>query len=303
MDLTLVVMAAGMGSRFGGLKQLEPVDDDGNFLLDYSVYDALRAGFSKVVFVIKDELLDDFKKTVGKRLEGQIKVEYAFQKLEEIPYDDLSIIKERTKPWGTSQAIYCTKDLVSDNFAVINADDFYGFDAYYQIVEFFKNNDNNYEYVSIPYKYSKTASDCGSVKRGVCEINNGEISKITECSIEVIDGKIVASPLNGSKSFEMNADDLVSMNIFGFKHDFYELLKEHLESFFKQNREIILKSEALLPDCLENNLENGKIKIYCRPSNSEWIGMTYKEDLPLVKKRILKLKEEGKYPNHLWKGE
>ena len=139
-DLTLVVMAAGMGSRFGGLKQLQPVDDDGNFLLDYSVYDAIKAGFNKVVFVIKEELLDDFKNTIGKRIEGKIIVDYAFQRLEDNFAQDKSIIKERVKPWGTASAIYCTKDLVPGNFAVINADDFYGFDAYKQVANFFENN-------------------------------------------------------------------------------------------------------------------------------------------------------------------
>ena len=151
-DITLVVMAAGMGSRFGGLKQIEPIDDDGNFLLDYSVYDAMKAGFNKVVFVIKEELLDDFKKTVGKRLEGHIDVFYAIQKLEDIPYQDLSILKQRVKPWGTTQAIYCTKDYVKGNFAVINADDFYGFDAYKQIIDFFKENHNSYEFCSMNIK-------------------------------------------------------------------------------------------------------------------------------------------------------
>ncbi len=300
-DLTLVVMAAGMGSRFGGLKQLQPVDDDGNFLLDYSVYDALRAGFNKVVFVIKEELLDDFEKTVGKRLEGHIKVEYAFQKLEDIPYNDLSILKERTKPWGTSQAIYCTKDEVPANFAVINADDFYGFDAYQQVVNFFLENRGSYEYVAIPYEYQKTASLCGAVKRGVCEIKNEQVVKITECSIEKKDNQIIASPLDGTKPFNILPDSLVSMNMFGFTKDFYELLANHLEEFFKQDVKTILASEALLPDCLQKNLEKGLIKIYSRPSKNEWIGMTYQEDLPLVKEKILKLKKEGSYPNHLWK--
>ncbi len=300
-DLTLVVMAAGMGSRFGGLKQLEPVDDDGNFLLDYSVYDAIKVGFNKVVFVIKEELLDDFKNTVGKRLNNKIKVEYAFQKLEDIPYYDLNIIKKRSKPWGTTQAIYCSKDYVKESFAVINADDFYGYNAFKEVADFLKNDKQDYNYVAIPYEYSKTASDCGAVKRGVCEIIDGKLKKIIECSIMRDNDKIIATPLDGREPFEIKENTLVSMNMFGFKNDFYELLKKDMENYFKQDKKIILSNEILLPDCLENNLENGKIEIVCKPVSSEWIGMTYKEDLPIVNKKILKLKEEGSYPKHLWK--
>ncbi len=300
-NLTLVVMAAGMGSRFGGLKQLQPVDDDGNFLLDYSVYDALRSGFKNVVFVIKEELFDDFKNTVGKRLEGKINVSYAFQKKEDIPYNNLSIIDKREKPWGTTQAIYCSKEYVLGSFAVINADDFYGFKAYQEVANFLNDNNQKYQYVSIPYEYSKTASECGRVKRGVCEIVDGKLKKIIECSIERKNNTIIASPLDGRKPFEIKENTLVSMNIFGFKNDFYELLQEEIEEYFKQSEENILNNEILLPDCLEKNLENGKIEIESIPVNSEWIGMTYKEDLPLVKERILKLKEEGSYPKHLWR--
>ena len=300
-NLTLVVMAAGMGSRFGGLKQLQPVDDDGNFLLDYSVYDALRSGFNNVVFVIKEELFDDFKNTVGKRLEGKINVSYAFQKKEDIPYNNLSIIDKREKPWGTTQAIYCSKEYVLGSFAVINADDFYGFKAYQEVANFLNDNNQKYQYVSIPYEYSKTASECGRVKRGVCEIVDGKLKKIIECSIERKNNTIIASPLDGRKPFEIKENTLVSMNIFGFKNDFYELLQEEIEEYFKQSEENILNNEILLPDCLEKNLENGKIEIESIPVNSEWIGMTYKEDLPLVKERILKLKEEGSYPKHLWR--
>ena len=155
--------------------------------------------------------------------------------------------------------------------------------------------------MAIPYEYSKTASDCGAVKRGVCEVFEGKLKKIIECSIQKNNDKIIANPLNGSESFEIKEDTLVSMNIFGFSNDFYELLKEDMEKYFKQDEETILSSEILLPDCLEKNLENGKIEIVCKPVSSEWIGMTYKEDLPLVKEKILKLKEMGSYPKHLWK--
>ena len=299
-DLTLVVMAAGMGSRFGGLKQLEPVDEDGNFLLDYSVYDAIRAGFKRVVLVIKEELLSDFENTVGQRLNGNIEVKYAFQRKEDIPYNNLSIINKREKPWGTTQAIYCSKEYVSGSFAVINADDFYGFKAFKEVADFLKNDKQDYNYVAIPYEYSKTASECGSVKRGVCEIVDGKLKKIIECSITKNNDKIIATPLDGRESFEIKENTLVSMNMFGFKNDFYELLEKQIEEYFKQDKEMILNNEILLPLCLEKNLDNNKIIINCKPVNSEWIGMTYKEDLPLVNKKIAILKKEGSYPKHLW---
>ncbi len=299
-DLTLVVMAAGMGSRFGGLKQLQAVDDDGNFLLDYSIYDAIKVGFTKVVLVIKEELLNDFKNTVGKRLGNKIKVEYAFQRLEEVPLKDESILKFREKPWGTSQAIYCSKEYVNGNFAVINADDFYGYKAFKEVADFLKNDKQDYNYVAIPYEYSKTASECGSVKRGVCEIIDGKLKKIIECSITKNNDKIIAKPLDGREAFEIKENTLVSMNMFGFKNDFYELLEKQIEEYFKQDKETILNNEILLPLCLEKNLDNNKIIINCKPVNSEWIGMTYKEDLPLVNKKIANLKEEGSYPKHLW---
>lgn len=299
-DLTLVVMAAGMGSRFGGLKQMEPVDEDGNFLLDYSVYDAKRAGFNKVVFVIKEELYADFVNTVGKRLDGVIDVSYAFQRIDDIFGDDKSIIKERSKPWGTAQAIYVAKDYVSSNFAVINADDFYGYDAYKQVVDFFNTHQNPYEYVSVPYPFIKTASASGSVKRGVIDVRDGYVNKIIECSIASDSNGIVASPLDGSASFSILPNDLVSMNMFGFSYDFFGLLESYLQVFFSQSRDKLVNGEALLPDCLALNLASGKIKIRTYPTNSEWIGMTYRDDLPLVISKIKALRDDGVYPSHLW---
>ncbi len=300
MDLTLVVMAAGMGSRFGGLKQIEPVDDDGNFLIDYSVYDAIKAGFKKVVFVIKEELYDDFKKTIGVRLEGKIKVSYAFQKIDDIPYENKEIVGLRTKPWGTVQAILAASKEIIGNFAVINADDFYGFNAYEQLVKFFKENKAPSHYVAVTYPYYVTQSLAGSVKRGVCQINNNQLQKIIECSIENKNGHIIASPLNGDEAFTIAKDTLVSMNIFGFTADFLDILKKYFEDFFKNDKNYILNNEALLPECLEKYLANKQITITCYKATSPWLGMTYKSDLEIVKKRLNELKENGDYPFHLW---
>ncbi len=299
MNLTLVVMAAGIGSRFGGLKQITPVDEYGNFIIDYSVNDAIKAGFNHVVFVIKEENLDDFKDTIGKRIENKIKVDYAFQKIEDIPYDQ-KIAKKRVKPWGTVQAILASRPFVTGNFAVINADDFYGFDTYQKIADFFKENKGAYNYVSVPFPFKETMSNSGAVKRGVCDIKDGIVTKILECSILKEEDHAKATPLNGNESFNIPLDALVSMNIFGFTEDFYELLDEYFKDYFKQTEEEILNGECLLPDCLEKYISLNKIKVHVRPTSSKWLGMTYQEDLDIVKEELKALTSDGKYKKGLW---
>ena len=228
---TLVVMAAGMGSRFGGLKQITPVDEEKNFIIDYSVYDAKKAGFTKVVFVIKEENLNLFESTIGSRLKKQIKVEYAFQRPEDIPSD--FDIKKREKPWGTVQAILCTKPYVDGPFAVINADDFYGFDALKKAHEFLMKNTSPYTYASIAYPLGSTMSENGSVKRGVLFLENNLVKTIIESNIEQKDGELIATPLDGRKPFKVQKEDPVSMNMFAFQHDIYRLLEEYFTNFFK----------------------------------------------------------------------
>lgn len=183
--MTLVIMAAGIGSRFGGLKQIEPVGPNGEFIIDYSIYDAIRSGFNKVVFIIKKENYDIFKETIGKRIEEKIKVEYVFQSNENVP---INIPKERTKPLGTAHAILCCKNVVKENFAIINADDFYGYDSFKQLSEFLKSTKNDFGIVS--YKLGATLSSNGSVKRGVCYISDGYLNEIVESKIEFADGSV-----------------------------------------------------------------------------------------------------------------
>ena len=182
-DLTLVVMAAGMGSRFGGLKQITPVDLEGNFLIDYSIYDAIKAGFSKVVFIIKEENLEDFRNTIGKRLENKISVSYVFQRLEDVP-EFVKIPETRVKPWGTVQALLAAKNEIQGPFAVINADDFYGFDSYKIVAQYLKNSLNENEHIAIPYPISRVCSAHGSVKRGVLFYHENQVLKILECNVE-----------------------------------------------------------------------------------------------------------------------
>lgn len=297
-ECTLVVMAAGMGSRFGGLKQITPVDEEKNFIIDYSVYDAKKAGFTKVVFVIKEENLNLFESTIGSRLKKQIKVEYAFQRPEDIPSD--FDIKKREKPWGTVQAILCTKPYVDGPFAVINADDFYGFDALKKAHEFLMKNTSPYTYASIAYPLGSTMSENGSVKRGVLFLENNLVKTIIESNIEQKDGELIATPLDGRKPLKVQKEDPVSMNMFAFQHDIYRLLEEYFTNFFKMPEEDLIKKEALLPDCLEENLRNNKIKILCEKTASQWLGMTYISDLEIVKKELEQLKEKGVYPQKLW---
>jgi choline kinase len=297
-DLTLVIMAAGMGSRFGGLKQIEPVGPNGEFIIDYSIYDAVRAGFNKVVFIIKEENYDIFKETIGKRVEKQIKVEYAFQRQTDIPegYD----IGDRTKPWGTSHAILSAKNNVKGNFTIINADDFYGRDSYEKASGFFKEEHPN-EYAIIGYKIKNTLTENGAVKRGVCKAEGGYLTKLVESSVEKKDGHIIASPLNGSEPFEIDPEDPVSMNMFCFRDDIFKYLEDHLVEFFEKNKADLSKCEYLIPDTVFNMMNEGLIKVPVIPTTAKWQGITYKEDKERLVNDIQKLIDEGEYPQSLWK--
>ena len=222
--MTLVILAAGMGSRFGGLKQIEPIDGYGHFIIDYSIYDAIREGFTKVVFIIKRENYDIFRETIGKRIEKKIEVEYVFQEIDNLP-EGYSVPEGRIKPWGTAHAILCAKDKVDENFAIINADDFYGRDAYHVISKFMKNNnthDNILRYAMAGYKVKNTLTENGSVKRGVCEEENGYLTNIIECKVEKVDSEIIATPLEGGNSFKVLEDAPVSMNMFAFTKDIFK---------------------------------------------------------------------------------
>lgn len=295
---TLVVMAAGMGSRFGGLKQIEPVGLNGEFILDFSAFDAKCAGFSKVVFVIKEEHLDIFKETVGKRIANQIDVSYAFQKMDDIP-SGYTVPEDRVKPWGTVQAILAARDYVDGDFTVINADDFYGKESYKTAMDFFKESDNQNEYACITYPYVATSSKFGSVKRAVCYMEDGNIVRMVESSISTIDGKGHCEPLDGSDAFDIELDHPVSMNMYCFRHNFFNYLQDFFEDFFK-NSSNLSKDEALLPDCVTENINNGNVVLKNKITTGTWLGVTYKDDLPFVQESIKKLVSDGVYKEDLW---
>lgn len=301
--MTLVIMAAGMGSRFGGLKQIEPIDEYGNFIIDYSIYDAIKEGFTKVVFIIKKENYDIFRETVGKRVEKYIEVEYVFQELDKIPsgYD---VPEGRVKPWGTAHAILCCKDVVDENFAIINSDDFYGRDAFRVIGEFLRNNNDNdevSEYAMAGYKVKNTLTDNGAVKRGVCQVEDGYLTKLIESSIDRVDGKLVASPLEGGEDFIVSEDDTVSMNMFGFTPRIFDYLEERFPSFLDEHKDNMDKCEYLIPTLVFEEIDKCMARVRVLKTDAVWQGITYREDKDKVVNEIRMLVLNGEYPEGLWK--
>lgn len=301
-DITLLVLAAGMGSRFGGLKQIEPFGPNGEFIIDYSVYDAALAGFNKVVFIIKRENYELFKETIGKRIEKYIKVEYAFQELTNIP-SEYVLPKDRVKPLGTAHAVLCAKDCVHEPFAMINADDFYGRDAFVRAYNYLSNIDkNSNDYGMIGYKTANTLTENGSVKRGICDVdNNGYLIKITESKVYRDNGTIIAEPLSGDKAFTVSDDTTVSMNFLLFTPTIFNYIEELFPKFFDDNKDNLLTSEYLIPEVLSSLIVDGKASCKVILTTANWYGVTYKEDAPSVKNAIKYLIANGEYEENLWK--
>ncbi len=297
-NITLVILAAGMGSRFGGLKQIEPMGPNGEFIIDYSVYDAIKAGFNKIVFLIKEENYDIFKETIGSRVEPHIDVEYSFQKNDNIP-DGFVIPEERKKPLGTAHAILCCEGNVHEPFMIINADDFYGRDAFMVGANFLRNVKDG-EYGLVGYDVKNTTTENGSVKRGVCEVHNSMLTKITESSIVKEDGSYIASPLNGSDSFIVEANSKVSMNMLLFTPSIFKFIREKFPEFLNINKDNLEKCEFLIPDVLFSAIKENYAICKVLDTTSTWYGVTYKEDTDGVKKALKSLVDSGVYPNNLW---
>ncbi len=293
MEKTLVILAAGMGSRFGGLKQITSIDENGEFIIDYSIYDAIRFNFNKIVLVIREENKDYFEKRIIKKYQDKIKIELAFQ---ELPKSD-KIPKDRVKMLGTAHALLCSQDKVNENFVVINADDFYGVDAYKQATEFFDKSTDPFEYLSVNYPFCATQSPYGQVKRGVVYAKNGYLEDLEESKIMIKDNLAWAESLETKKITKLPIDYPVSMNFLALKPSIFPLLEKEL-ALFLQNK-IDLEKELILTGVLKKYLKTGEIKIKCGICQSKWIGMTYREDLEFVKNSIKKLVELGEYPKHL----
>ena len=302
--MTLVIMAAGMGSRYGGLKQLDPLGPGGEFLLDYSIYDALKAGFDKVVFVIKKENLELFRSTVGERIEKAVKVEYAFQTIEDIPQNG-SIPEGRVKPWGTAHAVYCCRKYVNEPFAVINSDDFYGTEAFKCLADYLakgNGSDGVHKYCMAAYLLKNTLTENGSVSRGVCKDENGDLKSICEhTKIERLpDGRLINTDENGNIE-ELDENLHVSMNCWGFTPEFFDTLENGLVEFFDINKgEKLNKAEYYLLTAVQDEIDKGSASVKLLETDAKWFGVTYKEDRPKVVETIRKLIDAGKYPERLW---
>lgn len=274
---TLVVMAAGMGSRFGGLKQIAPVGPNGEMIIDYSVYDAKRAGFDKAVFVIKKEIEKDFREAVGRRIEKQIDVEYAFQNISDLPRG-FTVPEGRVKPWGTGQAVIAAESFVNTPFAVINADDFYGHKSFMKVCEHLKSSE---EYCMAGFILKNTLTDNGTVSRGICDIENGYLKSVTEhTSID--------------KNSGFPGDTVVSMNMWGFTPGFFDELKSAFYGFLKNNNNP-LKGEFYLPFVVDDLIKNHNKKVRVLFTDDKWYGVTYQADRDTVHEAICKLTESGLY--------
>lgn len=289
-DITLVVMAAGMGSRFGGLKQIEPVGKNNEVLLDFSVYDAVKAGFTKVVFVIKHAIEADFKSMVGKRIEKMVDVEYVFQENDVLP-DGFICPKERVKPWGTAHAILCCKDVVKEPFAVVNADDFYGRGAFRKIADFLKSETENY--CMVGFRLVNTLTENGHVSRGVCEIKDNMLASVTERT-KIVDCKYTED--DGESWTPLAPDTVVSMNLWGFMPDIFEHIQKGFNKFLEQNINVP-KSEYYLPSVVSSLIETGEKKVEVLIAEDKWYGVTYKEDKQNVVDAIGAMIDAGLYEN------
>ena len=296
-DVTLVVMAAGIGSRFGGgIKQLEPMGPNNEIIMDYSIYDAIEAGFNKVVFVIRKDLEKDFDEIIGQRIKQKIHVEYAFQERDNIPEKYKETFKDRTKPWGTGQAILACKDVVHEPFLVINADDYYGKEGYKVAYEYLSQEHHTdvLPFCMVGFVLKNTLSDNGGVSRGVCKAENGVLVDIVEThNIEKVDGKAVT----GGK--EIDIDSVVSMNMWGLYPEIFDILETGFDEFIGSLSSEDLKSEYLLPTIIGDLVKDNKAQVNVLTSNDTWFGVTYKEDKEAVKQSIAELIEKGYYPNKL----
>ncbi len=300
----LVILAAGMGSRYGGLKQIDPVDDKGHKIIDFSIYDAVRAGFGKVVFIIKKENEKDFRECVGDAVSGHVEVEYVFQELDRVP-EGFRIPEGRVKPWGTAHAILCCKDVVDRPFAVINADDYYGRSAFEELYRFLTTHedDEKYRYAMVGYQLGNTLTENGSVARGVCVTDeDGYLQEIAERTkiVRTADGAAYTED-DGKTWVPLALDTPVSMNMWAFSPSILKELEGALDRFFAEEVEKNpLKSECYLPIEVDRLLRAGKATVEVLHSADKWFGVTYKEDKPFVMESIRKLKEAGVYPDVLW---
>ena len=299
MEPTLLILAAGMASRYGSMKQIQSFGPGGETIMDFSIYDAMRAGFKKVVFIIRKEFAKDFQNIFEPRLKGKVLVDYVYQELQAFT-DGFQIPADRTKPWGTAHAVLCSKDKVQEPFAVINADDFYGRDAFEKAYRFLTTDCNEKVYSIIGYELLKTLSENGTVNRGVCEVDqSGNLTSIAErLNIAKKDGKIICD--DDQEPRELPLDSQVSMNFWCFHPSIFQYSERLFREFLQKNIENP-KAEFFIPIVADQFINDGEGVIKVIPTSAQWFGVTYKEDAPEVEESLRQLVEAGEYPPSLWK--
>ncbi|MDO5410050.1 MAG: sugar phosphate nucleotidyltransferase [Lachnospiraceae bacterium] len=306
-EAALVIMAAGMGSRYGGLKQIDPVDTEGNLIIDFSIYDAIQAGFKKIVFIIKKEIEADFKERIGNRIEKLADVSYVYQEVDTLP-EGFSVPEGRKKPWGTGHAILSCLGTVDGPFAVINADDYYGKHAFSVIYDFLMNHqdDEKYRYTMVGYILGNTLTENGHVARGVCQTDeNGTLLSICERThIEKTPDGAAFTEDDGKTWTRLSEDSVVSMNMWGFTPSILQEVKNGFPDFLKENLDKNpLKCEYFLPSVVGSLIAGNKAQVTVLKSEDKWYGVTYKQDKEVVVNAIQKMKEQGLYPQKLWRNE
>lgn len=296
---TLVIMAAGMGSRFGGCKQITPVDSDGHLIIDYSIFDAVRAGFGSVVCVIKPEMEADFRAAIGDRISRRVDLKYAYQTLDRLPAG-YSIPEGRTKPWGTAHAVLCAKELVSGAFAAINADDFYGSGAFLEAANFLSSPHAENEHAMVAYRVENTLTENGSVSRGVCAVDNGLLTGIVERT-QIVPCEGGAKFIEGESETFLPAGTPVSMNMWAFSHSMLDEMQARFPKWLDENlAKNPMKCEYFLPLIPNLLIQEGKGKVHVRNTDERWYGVTYHADLEKVQAAIEAMRASGKYPKKLW---
>lgn len=298
MKPTLLVLAAGMGSRYGGLKQLDAVGPSGETIIDYSVYDALRAGFDKVVFIIRESFAFEFEEKITAKFRHKIKIAFAFQPMD-VVFEDIPNIPEREKPWGTGHAVLVAKDIIKEPFAVINADDYYGISSFQKMTDFLTRRTTSNHFCMVGFILSKTLSDNGTVSRGVCHSDEQHYLKsvVETTKIERV-GNSIRFESDGMTG-TLPENTLVSMNLWGFHPDFFKTLESHFHDFAKKNYSNP-RSEFYIPLVINDLIKNEEAMVEVIPSVEQWYGVTYKEDKPVIQSALKKLIEDDHYPNPLW---
>ena len=299
MKPTLLILAAGMGSRYGGLKQVEPVGPNGETILEYSIFDAIRAGFGKVVFVIRESFAADFKARFEPKLKGKIEIEYVYQELDKLP-QGFELPAGREKPWGTGHAVLMAKDVINEPFAAINADDFYGAEAYRVVASYLSKSVQPGKYAMIGYQLDKTLSEFGSVSRGICIADShNKLTKITETHKIRQEGEKLLCESENNPAAELTGKEIVSMNFWGFHPSIFQNTENQFIDFLKKNIDQP-KSEFYIPFVVFEMIQQGQVEVEVLKADSPWFGVTYKDDKPFVIEQIRGLTDRGIYREKLW---